>query len=60
MNQTKSFNVGHSKGMRTEKVCARPPIPQVACVHQIHAAGGVGGFTTMAMVFVLLLLDTSY
>ena len=38
----------------TEKVCARLPTPQAAWVHQIHAAGGVGGFTTMVMVFVIL------
>ena len=36
----------------TEKVCARPPTPQAAWVHQIHAAGGVGGFTTIVVVFV--------
>jgi len=34
----------------TEKVCARPPTPQAAWVHQIHVAGGVGGFTTMVVV----------
>jgi len=38
----------------TEMVCARLPTPQAAWVHQIHAAGGVGGFTTMVMVFVIL------
>jgi hypothetical protein len=36
----------------TEKVCARPPTPQAAWVHQIHTAGGVCGITTMVMVFV--------
>ena len=36
----------------TEKACARPPTPQAAWVHQIHAAGGVCGITTMVMVFV--------
>ena len=35
-----------------ERTCARPPTPQAAWVHQIHAAGGVGGSTTMVMVFV--------
>ena len=39
--------------MATEKLCASPPTPQAAWVHQIHhAAGGVGGFTTMVVVFV--------
>ncbi len=36
----------------TEKVCASPPTPQAAWVHQIHATGGVGGFTIMVVVFV--------
>ena len=35
----------------TKKVCTRPPTPQASWVHKIHAAGGVGGFTTMVMVF---------
>ena len=35
----------------TEKVCARPLTPGAAWVHQIHATGGLGGFTTMVMVF---------
>ena len=32
---------------------ARPPTPQAACVHQIHATGtgGASGSTTMLMVF---------
>jgi hypothetical protein len=34
-----------------EKVCARPPTPWAAWVHQIHAAGGASGSTTMVMVF---------
>jgi len=34
-----------------EQTCARPPTPQAAWVHQIHAAGGVSGFTTV-IVFV--------
>jgi hypothetical protein len=46
MNQTKSLM------MAMEEVCARSPTPQVAWVHQIHTAGGVGGFTTMVVVFV--------
>ena len=29
------------------KVCARLPTPRAAWIHQIHAAGGVGGSTTM-------------
>jgi hypothetical protein len=36
----------------SKKVCARPPTPLAAWIHQIHAARGVGGFTTMAVVFV--------
>ncbi len=33
----------------------RPPLrPQAAWVHQIHAAGGTSGSTTMVMVFVML------
>ena len=35
-----------------ERTCARPPTPQAAWVHQIHAAGGVSGSTTMVMVVV--------
>ncbi len=35
-----------------EKSWARPPTPQATWVHQIHAAWGVGGSTTMVMVFV--------
>ena len=35
----------------SERSCARPPTPQAAWVHQIHAAGGVSGSTTMVMVF---------
>ena len=38
----------------SERSCARPPTPQVAWVHQIHAAGGAIGSTTMVMVFVML------
>jgi hypothetical protein len=34
-----------------EKVCARPPTPQAASIHQIHAAEGAVGFTTMVAVF---------
>jgi hypothetical protein len=34
-----------------ERTCARPPTPQVAWIHQIHAAGGTGGSATMVMVF---------
>ena len=38
--------------MATERVCKRLPTPQMAWVHQLHAAGGVGGFTTIVVVFV--------
>ena len=37
------------------KVCARPPAPWAAWIHQIHAAGGVDGSTTMVVVFVVCL-----
>ena len=35
------------------KVCARLSAPRAAWYHQIHAAGGVGGTTTMVVVFVV-------
>ncbi len=39
---------------------ARPPTPAGAVwIHQIHAAGGVGGYTTMVMVFVCVLSDST-
>ena len=37
-----------------EQTCARPPTPQAAWVHQIHAAGGASGSNTMVMLFVML------
>ncbi len=49
MNLSKPFDGG------LDKVCARPPAPWAAWIHQIHAAGGVGGFTTMVVVFVVCL-----
>jgi hypothetical protein len=36
------------------RTCTKPPTPQVAWFHQIHAAGGMSGSTTMVMVFVML------
>ncbi len=39
----------------TEKVCARPPTPQTAWDHQIHAAGGENG-SIMVGMFVCLCL----
>ena len=39
--------------MASEQTFARPPTPQAAWVHQIHAAGGASGSTTMVMVFVM-------
>jgi len=45
MNLFKSFNISIGK------IRGRPPTPRVAWVHQIHAAAGVGGSTTMVMVF---------
>jgi hypothetical protein len=41
----------HPSMAAMEKVCARPPTPGAAWVRQIHATGGLGGFTTMVMVF---------
>ncbi len=38
----------------SERTCARPPTPQVACVHQILAAGGVSGSNTMVIRVVYL------
>ena len=38
----------------SEYTCARPPTPQAAWAHQIHAAGGASSSTTMVMVFVML------
>ena len=37
------------------KVCARLSATWVAWIHQIHAAGEVGGSTTMVVVFVVCL-----
>jgi hypothetical protein len=36
------------------RTCARPPNPQAAWVHQIHADGGASGSNTMVMMFVML------
>jgi hypothetical protein len=36
-----------------ENVCTKLPTPWAAWYHQIHAAGGVGGSTTMVVVFVV-------
>ena len=36
----------------TTKVCTRSPTPGAALIHQIHTAGGVGGFTTTVVLFV--------
>ena len=36
------------------RTCARPPTPQAAWIHQIHAAGGASGSNTMVMLFVML------
>jgi len=38
----------------SKQSCARPPTPQAAWVHQIHAAVGASGSITMVMVFVML------
>ncbi len=38
------------------QTCARPPISQVAWIHQINAAGGMGGSTTMVAVFIRLVV----
>jgi hypothetical protein len=34
------------------KICGRPPAPPAAWIHQIHAAGGASGSTTMVMLIV--------
>jgi hypothetical protein len=47
---TKSFN------RASERTCARPPNPQAAWIHQIHAAGGTGSSTTMVAVFIGLVV----
>jgi hypothetical protein len=47
MNLFKSFDIG------LRKKCARTPAPWAVTIHQIHAAGGVGGSTTMVVVFVV-------
>jgi hypothetical protein len=39
-----------------ELACTRPPNPQAAWIHQIHAAGGMGGSTTMVAVFIGLVV----
>jgi hypothetical protein len=36
-----------------EKICAKTPAPQAALIHQIHTVRGVGGSTTMVVVFVV-------
>jgi hypothetical protein len=40
----------------SEKICGRPPTPPAAWIHQIHAAGGASGSTTMVMFFVMLIV----
>jgi hypothetical protein len=39
-----------------EKNCGGPPTPPAAWIHQIHAAGGVSGSTTIVMLSVMLFL----
>jgi hypothetical protein len=39
-----------------EQTCARPPKPQAVWIHQIHAAGGMGGSATMVAVFIGLVV----
>ncbi len=46
VNLLKSCNTGLGK------ICARTPAHRAASIYQIHAAGGLGGSTTMVMVFV--------
>ena len=50
MNLLKSFNVG------IRKICARSPAPWAAWIHQILAAGGGSGYTTMVVMFVVCVL----
>jgi hypothetical protein len=42
----------YSLTVALDNICARPPAPWVAWIHQIHAAGRASGSITMAMVFV--------
>ncbi len=37
------------------KLCARPPAPQAAWIHQIHSTEGVGGSKIMIVVFIVCL-----
>ena len=46
MNLFESFDIGIGKKLW------KASHPSAAWVHQIHAAAGVGGSTTMVMVFV--------
>jgi hypothetical protein len=41
--------------MALENIYARPPTSWVAWICQIHVAGGVGGYTTMVVMFVVCL-----
>jgi hypothetical protein len=43
-----------------EQTSARPPNPQVAWIHQIHAAGGTGSSTTMVAVFIGLIVGCGW
>jgi hypothetical protein len=50
MNLFKSFDSGLGQYMRKA-----PPTPWAAWNHQIYAAGGASGFTTMVVMFVVCL-----
>jgi hypothetical protein len=39
-----------------EQTCARLPNPQAVWIHQIHAAEGMGGSTTMVAVYIGLVV----
>ena len=49
------MNLSKSLIVASENTCARPPAPWLAWIYQIHAAGGIGGSTTMVVVFIVCL-----
>jgi hypothetical protein len=51
INFNTKFMIQIASVAASEKVRGRPPSPPVAWIYQLHAAGGVSGFTTMVMVF---------
>jgi hypothetical protein len=53
MNFNTKFMIQIASVAASEKVHERLPSPPVAWIYQLDAAGGVSGFTTMVMVFVM-------